>query len=69
MADENQRPTNMAETKSAMGFHDGEEEHGKQPISQEGFPEEVALDLSLKSRGEFGHHLDHVLRTINMVDG
>jgi len=40
--------TNLAETKSVMGFHDGEKEHGKQPISQEGFLEEVALDLSLK---------------------
>lgn len=48
MTDESQRPTNMAETKSVMGFHDGEKEHGKQPISQEGFLEEVALDLSLK---------------------
>lgn len=48
MTDGSQRPTNMAETKSVMEFHDGEKEHGKQPISQEGFLEEVALDLSLK---------------------
>ena len=59
----------MAETKSVMGFHDGEKEHGKQPISQEGFLEEVALDLSLKWREEFGNLLNHVLRAINKVDG
>lgn len=69
MTDESQRPTNMAETKSVTGFHDGEKEHGKQEISQEGILEEVALDLSLKRSEEFGNLLNHVLRAINMVDG
>lgn len=41
MAKDSQGPNNIAETKSAMGFHDGEQEYGKQPISQEDFLEEV----------------------------
>lgn len=44
MADKSQGLTYMACTNSTMRFHTGEKEGRKQPMCQEGFMEEAALD-------------------------